>query len=210
MNTYIENLNWRYATKQFDSTKKLSAEQLDMLCEALRLAPSSFGLQPWKFYCITDEAVRNQMREMSYGQSQVTDASALFVICGRVGMNEGDVEKYVADIAQTRGVSLESLAEYKSMMIGSVNSKNEQERDSWCARQAYIALGFLLSCAAQHHIDACPMEGFDAAAVTKLIGADADGYVAYAYCTVGYRSEEDKYAHAKKVRFPIDQVVKKI
>ena len=211
MNTYIDNLNWRYATKQFDTTKKLTPEQLDMLCESLRLAPSSSGLQPWKFYCITDEQTRRELLPISDEQKQVVDASALFVIASRVGFDETDIDRYIARVAEVRGVSVESLAGFRESRIADiVQGMSKDERDSWCARQSYIALGFLLSCAAQHSIDACPMEGFDAQKVTEYLGADKEGYMVRAYCAVGYRLETDPLAAKPKVRFTLDQVVKKI
>ncbi len=211
MNTYIDNLNWRYATKQFDTNKKLTAEQLDMLCESLRLSPSSSGLQPWKFYCITDEQTRKELLPISDEQKQVVDASALFVIVSRVGFDETDIDRYIARVAEVRGVSIESLSGFRQSRIDDiVVRKSVEERDGWCARQSYIALGFLLSCAAQNGIDACPMEGFDAQKVTEYLGADKEGYVVRAYCAVGYRLDTDPLASKPKVRFTLDQVVQKI
>lgn len=211
MNVYIDNLNWRYATKQFDSNKKLTAEQLDMLCESLRLSPSSSGLQPWKFYCITDEQTRKELFPISDEQNQVVDAAALFVIASRVGFDETDIDRYIARVAEVRGVSVESLSGFRQNRIADiVQGMSKEDRDSWCARQSYIALGFLLSCAAQNGIDACPMEGFDAQKVTEYLGADKDGYMVRAYCAVGFRDESDSLIQKKKVRFSLEDVVQKI
>ncbi len=211
MNQYIDNLNWRYATKKFDPTKKLTAEQLDMLCESLRLAPSSSGLQPWKFFCITDEQTRKELFPISDEQNQVIEASVLFVIASRINFDETDIDRYIARVAEVRDVTIESLAKFRQSRIDDiVVGKSVEERDSWSARQSYIALGFLLSCAAQNGIDVCPMEGFDAQKVTEYLGADKEGYVARAYCAVGFRDESDSLIQKKKVRFSTEQVIKKI
>lgn len=210
MNEYLSKLNWRYATKKFDATKKLTAEQLDFLKNAIRLSPSSFGLQPWKFYLVSNPAVRQEMLAASYNQPQISDASHIFVIASRVGFNASDVEAYINDIATTRNVSLESLEPAKNAMFGSISHKTPEALDDWCARQSYLALGFLLSACAENDIDACPMEGFDAAAVSKILNTEADGYFARAYCAVGFRSADDSYAQAAKVRFPLEKIIKEV
>ncbi len=211
MPEYIKNLEWRYATKKFDTNKKLSEEQLNLLKTAARLAPSSFGLQPWKFYLVSNPEVRAEMRGVSWDQAQVTDASHIFVVASRVGFNESDVTAFIEDISKTRGVAIENLEPYKQMMNGAVAGKTkDQTLDAWCTAQAYIALGFILSAAAQNGIDACPMEGFDANAVDKILGIREEGYAARIYCAVGFRSSEDEQANWPKVRFPMDQVVKEL
>jgi nitroreductase len=211
MQDYTKNLLWRYATKKFDTSKKLSEEQVELLKNAARLAPSSFGLQPWKFYLVSNPEVRAEIRKVGYDQAQITDASHVFVIAARVGFNENDVTTFVEDISKTRNMPLEALEGYKQMMNGSVAQKaNDGSLDAWCARQAYIALGFILSAAAQNGIDACPMEGFDASAVEKILGIREEGYAAYALCPVGFRSSEDEQASWPKVRFEMNKVVKEI
>ncbi len=209
MKSNLDNLMWRYATKQFDPTKKLSEEQLNTILEAMRLSPSSFGIQPWKFYLVETPAIREQLKEVSWGQTQVTDASHIIVVSSRIGLTQADVDRFVDDIRQTRGVSQEEVQGYRDMMVGSVTRMTEEERNSWCARQSYIALGFGLYAAAQLHIDACPMEGFDVAKVNEILGITDDGYCARAYLALGFRSEQDAYATLKKVRFAKDLVITK-
>lgn len=210
MNEYLSGLNWRYATKSFDATKKLSEEQVELLSETLRLSPSSFGLQPWKFYLITDPTIRESIKAAAWNQGQVTDASHLFAIASRTGLNEADVDAYFALTTEIQGVPAEKLAGYRDMIMGFVKSKTVEELNDWSARQSYLALGFLLSACAQNQIDSCPMEGFDAAAVTKLIGADADGYTVRALCPVGFRSSGDTSATRTKVRYPSEKILKQI
>ncbi len=211
MKDYTEKLLWRYATKKFDTTKKLSEEQVELLKNAARLAPSSFGLQPWKFYLVSNPEIRAEIRKVGYDQAQITDASHLFVIAARVGFNENDVTAFIEDISKTRNMPLEALEGYRQMMNGAIAHRaSDGSLDAWCARQAYIALGFILSAAAQNGIDACPMEGFDASAVEKILGTREEGYAVYALCAVGFRSSEDEQASWPKVRFEMDKVVKEI
>jgi len=210
MQDIIETLNWRYATKKFDPTKKLSTEQLDTIMEAMRLAPSSFGIQPWKFYLVETPAIREEMKAASWGQAQVTDASHFVVVSSRIGLQESDVDRFVDDIKKTRKQSSEDVAQYRDMMIGSVTGMSATDRDSWCARQSYIALGFGLSAAAQMGVDACPMEGFDPAKINDILGIEADGYTARAYMALGFRSPDDAYATEAKVRFPKESVWKRV
>ncbi len=207
---YLDKLNWRYAVQKFDTTKKLTDEQVNFLKEATRLSPSSFGLQPWKIYLINNPAVRAQISEAAWHQPKVTEASHLFAFASRVNLTEADVNEYLQDIATTRGVDLESLAGFKGMIMGGVTGRTPAELDAWTACQTYIALGFLLSACAENNIDAGPMEGFDVDAVTKIIGADADGYKVRALCAVGYRDTSDEAAARAKVRFSTEKVFKEI
>lgn len=208
MNDYLDNLMWRYATKKFDPQEKLSNADTDLLEEALRLAPSSFGFQLWKFYRIDDPATRAAVKEAGYGQTQITDASHLYALASKVAPTEQDVADFIDAIKAERGATDESLAGYKQALQGAITNKPAAEIAAWTARQVYIALGFLLDAAAQHKIDACPMEGFDAAKTSEIIGATKDGYAVQVLCPVGRRSANDGYAAQKKVRFPKERVIK--
>jgi nitroreductase len=208
---FLRNLHWRYATKKFDTTKKLSADQLELIAESLRLAPSSFGVQPWKFYLLEDPDLRRRVREgAAHGQPQVTDASHILVLASRLNLSASDIDTYIADISHTRGIPESDLAGRRESILNFINGRSSEALDAWCARQLYIALGFGLMAAAQNGIDACPMEGFDPEAVAKLIGADTDGYMPRAFLALGFRSETDDYATAEKVRFPQNIVMKKL
>lgn len=198
---------WRYATKKFDPQQKLSSAETDMLEEALRLAPNSFGFQLWKFYRIDDPAVRAAMKEAGYGQTQITDASHIYALASKVTPTEQDVTDFIESIKTTRGVTDESLAGYKQALEGAIIGKPAGDVAAWTARQVYIALGFILSAAAQHHIDACPMEGFDSAKVSEIIGATKEGYAVQVLCPVGHRAADDKYAIEKKVRYPKERII---
>jgi len=203
----LDRLNWRYATKQFDPTRKINAQDWATLEDALLLTPSSGGLQPWKFIVVTDAAVRAKLSPASYGQPQITNASHLVVFAAKKNFNEADVDAFISRAAATRGVSIESLAPFRDMLVGGiVRAMDEQARDAWARNQAYIALGNLLTSAALLGIDACPMEGFDRAQYDEILGLKAQGYASAVIATVGYRAATDQSASAPKVRFPKEQV----
>ena len=204
----LGQLNWRYATKQFDPNRKISGQDWATIEQALLLTPSSGGLQPWKFIVVTDPAVRAKLLPVSYGQPQITDASHLVVFAAKKNFSEADVDAFIRHTAATRGVPVESLAAYRDMLVGGiVKSMDEPARDAWARNQAYIALGNLLTSAALLGVDACPMEGFDRARYDQILGLNAQGYASAVIATVGYRAATDKNANAAKVRFPRDQVL---
>jgi len=207
----IKALNWRYATKQFDATKKLSESDVNTLLEAARLSPSSFGLQPWKFIVVTNPEVRKKIRAAAWDQSQVTDASHLVVFTVDKNVDDAFVDAYVADIAQTRGVSIADLKAFGDTMKGAVKARGSAETvKNWSARQVYIALGTLLTSAAVLGIDACPMEGFDNKKVDEILGLDKLGVESLAFAALGYRANEDEVKKYKKVRFLKSEVVVEI
>jgi nitroreductase len=203
----LDQLNWRYATKQFDPNHTIDTGDWAALEEALRLSPSSGGLQPWKFIVITDPAVRAKLLPASYGQSQITDASHLVVFAAKKNFGEDDVDTFINHTAITRGVAVESLAPFRGMLVGGiVQAMDEQARDSWARNQVYIALGNLLTSAALLGIDACPMEGFDRAQYDQILGLKDQGYGTAVVAALGHRISTDKYADAPKVRFPKEHI----
>ena len=207
-NQLLEQLNWRYATKQFDPNRKISAADWTTLEEALRLTPSSGGLQPWKFVVITDPAVRAKLQLVSYGQPQIVEASHLVVFAGKSNFNETDVDAHLQNVSQTQNVPIEALAQFRGMLVGGiVQAQDEAARNAWARNQAFIALGNLLTSAALLGIDACPMEGFDHAQYDEILGLKAKGYSSAVIATVGYRLPTDKYAGAPKVRFARERVI---
>ncbi|MEI6731469.1 MAG: NAD(P)H-dependent oxidoreductase [archaeon] len=202
----IENLQWRYATKKFDSSKKLSNEDFDELLEVLRLAPSSYGLQPGKFIVVQDPKIREELRKHAWGQSQITDAHMLIVFCAKKDLTEKDIEDFVELTANTRKIASDNLDDYKSMLIGAISSKSNSDLINWNKKQMYLALGMLLATAAQKKIDACPMEGFDNKKFDEVLGLDALGLESAVVCTLGYRASDDKYAELGKVRIAKDKL----
>ena len=203
----LAQLNWRYATKQFDAQHQISASDWATLQEALVLTPSSAGLQPWQFIDVTNPAVRAKLKPASYGQAQITDASHLVVFAAKSNLNEADVDAHLKNVAAIQGVEIEKLLPLRNMIIGGiVNALDQPARAAWARNQVYIALGNLLTSAAVLGIDACPMEGFDRAQYDEILGLKAKGYATAVIATLGYRSTADKYAGAPKARFPKEQV----
>ncbi|MFG1524613.1 NAD(P)H-dependent oxidoreductase [Halobacteriovorax sp. RZ-3] len=207
----IKALNWRYATKIFDKTKKISDEDLHVLNESLRLAASSFGLQPWKFILVNDQETREKLREHSWGQSQVTDASHYVVLAYLTELDEEYVEKFVQSIAQQRNVERESLQGYFDVMKGAlIDGPRSKTIPEWSQRQTYIAMGQLLMTAAIQGIDTCAIEGIVPEEYDKILGLQGTKYKTLGTVALGYRSDEDKYKDLEKVRFSFDEVFKVI
>lgn len=206
-NTILNDLQWRYATKQFDQTKKVSEQDLQEILEALRLSASSFGLQPWKFIVVTDAKVRKELQQHAWNQPQIVDASHLLVLCARTDVNESYIKKYVETLAAARNVPLDSLKGYQDMMLGFVAHKDRAALIEWAKLQVYLALGTVLTVCSHKRIDSCPMEGFDATAFDKILGLEKLHLTTAVLCPIGYRSADDKYAAAAKVRFGMDEVV---
>lgn len=201
-------LNWRYACKKFDTSKKIREADWNVLAESLRLSPSSYGLQPWKFIVVQNPDLRKQLIAHSWGQTPVTDCSHFVVFATKEKMDEAHITKFIQQTAKTRGADPATLDGYKNMMIGDVvKGPRSAVINFWAQRQAYIAMGFLMNTAALMEIDTLPMEGLNPDEYDKILGLVGSGWKTVAAVACGYRSEEDKYQHAKKVRFDLKDVV---
>ncbi len=206
MTNIIDALKWRYATKKFDIVKKISAEQLATLKEALRLAPSSFGIQPWHFVVVENTELRAKLRAAGYDQPQFTEASHLIVLATETKVDTVLIEKYLQSIATTKKIAVEHLAGFRGMLEGAIDAKGEAGAREWAARQVYIALGVLLTTAAMLEIDAAPMEGFDPQVVDDILGLPEQGLQSRVVVALGFRSETDENAQAPKVRYSTEDV----
>lgn len=203
-----EQLQWRYATKKFDPNKKIPDSLWNVLEQSLVLAPSSFGLQPWKFFVVTNPELRQELVAHSWGQKQVTDASHLVVLAIKKGINVADVDRYLARQAEVHQVPIENLQKYGDIVKGFLDSPPYPlDIDEWSTRQVYLALGQLMTAAAMANIDTCPMEGFNPAKYDELLDLPAQGYKSVVICALGYRAEDDKYASLPKVRYETEAVV---
>ena len=204
----LEQLNWRYAVKRFDSTKTLTDSQWQTLEESLVLTPSSYGLQPWKFIVLKDRALRESLVEHSWGQNQVVDRSHFVVFTVLKQMAEKHVNDFVDRIAEVRGAERSALQGYENMRIGDViKGPRASRQQEWMSRQCYIALGNLMTCAALMGIDTCPMEGIVPQKYDEILGLEKQGLMTVLGCAVGFRHSEDAYAKAKKVRFETSRLV---
>lgn len=204
-------LQWRYATKAFDPARKIPADTWAALEKSLVLSPSSFGLQPYKFLVITNAAVREMLLPATWGQRQVVDCSHFVVFTARTVMSAELIDSFIARIAAVRGIPAESLKGYREMMVGSVvNGSISKMIPEWATRQAYIAIGNLMTSAALIGVDACPIEGFEPAKYDDILNLKDAGFASVVCCAVGYRSAGDKYATLAKVRLPAEELIQHI
>lgn len=204
----LEDLNWRYAAKKMDTEKKVSEEDIEKVKEVIRLSASSYGLQPFTVLDIRDKAVREKLKPHSWGQSQITDASHLFVFCNQVAVTNDHIGAFMKLKAEITGAPLSALAGYGDFVINKLKEKSKAELVSWTAKQAYIALGSAMVACAELRIDSTPMEGFDAREFDRELGLAEQGLTAAVVLAIGYRSTEDSYQPSKKVRKPIDDLFK--
>lgn len=207
--TLLRQLRWRYAVKKFDPSRRIPVADWAALEESLVLTPSSFGLQPWAFFVIEDAELRRRLVAASWNQHQVVDASHMVVFAIKHALGPADVERYIARTAEVRGLPAANFAGYQKAILAFL-AKPGFDVDAWSAKQLYIALGQFMACAAMLGIDTCPMEGLDPAAYDQILGLPDLGYRTYCACPAGYRSADDRYALAPKVRFAAADVIKRI
>ena len=206
--TLLEALRWRYATKKFDPTRKISPENWAALEQALVLAPSSFGLQPWKLFVVQDPATRQKLSAAAWGQTQPVQCSHFVVFAVRKNLGTEHVDHFLGRVAEVRGGGQDVLAGYRDVMLGSIEkARAGGYLDAWQSRQVYIALGQFMASAALLGIDACPMEGLEPTRFDEILGLAAQDLTTLCACAVGYRASDDTYATTPKVRFKVADVV---
>ena len=200
MSTFIENQNWRYATKKFDATKKIAKEDLRILKEAIRLSSSSYGLQPYKIIIIENPELRAKIQPAAWGQSQITEASHLIIFANKTKLDNTDIDEYVNTISTVRNIPVASLTAYGDFMKSKIVSLPDDSKNVWTSKQTYLALGNLLNAAAELKIDVTPMEGFVPEQINEILGLDKLNLNTSLIATLGYRHEGDDTQHYKKVR----------
>jgi nitroreductase len=200
-------LNFRYATKSFDPSRKIPVETWAAIEASLALTPSSFGLQPWKFMIIDSPEVREKLKAVSWGQAQVTEASHLVVLTSRTDLEQSDIDAWVARLSVVQGTPLEKLAGLSGVISSFSGGMSVAQKKAWNTRQVYIALGQLMTAAALLGIDSCPLEGISTAGYDEILGLNDSRYATAVACALGYRSSSDKNATAPKARFPQEQVI---
>ncbi len=203
---WLSNLRWRYATKRFDPTRRIDAESWHAIEQSLVLTPSSFGLQPWKFFVITSQEIKDRLPAISWGQSQPKDCSHMVVFTSLRELTVDYVDHFLQRTASNRAISMASLEGYRKGILGFMHAMRGSH-GIWSAHQAYIALGQLMATAAALGIDACPMEGISAEQYDDLLGLSGSPYATRVACALGYRHPEDGYAKNAKVRFEADEVI---
>ena len=203
MNTFIYDLNWRYATKKYDASRTVSPQDLDVLKQAVRISASAFGLQPYRVLIIEDKEVRAKLADVSSGnKDSILKASHLFVFANISNLDNDGIESFVENVAQTRQVERDALSGFENYLKGTFSGLSAERKNTWASKQTYIALANLLNAAATLKIDATPMEGFDSEAYDNILNLNEKGLTASVIAVVGYRHEEDAAQHLPKVRKP--------
>lgn len=206
MNQFIQNQNWRYATKKFDASKKITNQDLTILKEAIRLSASSYGLQPYQVFIIENPELRAKIKPVAWGQSQIVEASHLFIFANITDFGNAQIDESIENITEIRNLPNDALNGYKDFMKSKISNLPLETRNNWTSKQTYLALGNLLNAAADLKIDVTPMEGFDPAAVNEILGLDKLGLNASLIATAGYRHQEDETQHYKKARKTNEQL----
>lgn len=202
-------LRWRYATKKFDTNKKISEETWTEIEDALVLTPSSYGLQPWKFVVITNQALKEQLVPATMNQTQPAECSHFVVICRLKEMTEGHIDSFLARTSSVRNSDIAKTAPFRNLLVDFVAAKSPEELSVWMTKQCYIALGNLMTSASFLGVDNCPMEGFSSKQYDEILDLSAIGVTSVVCCALGYRNEDDKYGKMNKVRFDNSEIIVK-
>lgn len=203
----IESLKWRYACKKFDETKILSTKQVDVLKNAFNLTATSFGLQPIKLLVVKNKKIQKSLVPYSFGQEQVANASHLMVICIQDYFTLEDIDNYFDLEKEVRGTSEEILKPYREQLKNIFENKSTIEKQESAIKQAYIALGNLMTVCAIEQIDSCPMEGFNAQKFDEILDLRQLNLKSVLLLPVGFRAKDDFMSTLKKVRKPINETV---
>ncbi|MEJ6581764.1 MAG: NAD(P)H-dependent oxidoreductase [Akkermansiaceae bacterium] len=206
----LAQLKWRYATKAFDPDRAIPESTWTAIEDSLVLTPSSFGLQPWHFVIVENKNLRAELLPQSWNQQQVINCSRFVVLAAKTDMGEKEIEAFLQRTIDVRGGELESLSMYRDMMVGFTAGMDPAARLQWAKLQTYIALGQLMASAAALGIDACPMEGINPAEYDRILGLPEKGLATSVACALGYRSADDKYAGAPKVRFEKSELLTRL
>ncbi|HLW29732.1 MAG TPA: NAD(P)H-dependent oxidoreductase [Brumimicrobium sp.] len=206
----LESLKWRYAVKKYDTSKKVTQQNIDYIKEAVRLAASSYGLQPYKILEIKSPALREKLKPLSWNQAQITEASHLFVFCNAIAVSDEDVEESIELRAKIKEIEIEKIAGYGDFVKGKLHEKSLEELFHWSAKQAYIGLATAMNACAELRIDTTPMEGFEAKDVNELLGLQEKGLNASVMLAIGYRHADDAAQKSKKFRKSLDTMFQEI
>jgi nitroreductase len=196
----IDYYNWRYATKEFNSEKKIINSDLEIIKESIRLSPSSYGLQLFKVFIIESQKLKDKLRIVSFNQSQISDASHLFVFCNYTKVLEKDIDLYIQNKSLIQQMPITKNEGYGVFLKKNLLKKETEETSIWTNNQVYIALANLMTTCASLKIDSCPIEGFEASKYNEILNINERNMNAAVVCAVGYRSKLDTSQHEKKVR----------
>jgi hypothetical protein len=196
----IKALKWRYAAKKFDSSRVIPNDIIEVIKESFNLTASSYGLQPVKLLLVSNKSILQELVPLSSNQKQVGQASHLCVFCVDTNIDEAYIRSYFENIKSTRNTPDAVLSSFRDSIISSFGKQSTDEIFNWGAKQAYLALGNMLTVCATQEIDACPMEGFDPVAYDAYFKLKEKGLRSALVMPIGYRAEDDMFANMKKVR----------
>ncbi len=205
--TIQQALAWRYATAQFDTSKSIPEADLNSILEAGNLAATAYGLQPFTFVVVTDQALKESLVAYAYGQNHIAQNSALIVLAARTDIDETYITEYTTRIETTRGLPAGTVEGFKGMMVGDLTNRTPEARLTWAQKQSYIALGTMMAAASELEIDNHALEGFNPEKFNEVLGLDAHNLHATTLLALGYRSADDATQHYAKVRKPLTDIV---
>ena len=200
----LSALSNRFAMKQF-SDKKVAEEKIQSITEAARLAPSAFGLQPYRLIVITDRELLGKLASAAFNQKQLPTCSHLFVFAAETSITEGTVDAYFARTYEQTDNEPGSLSGYADYIKGWVNSQSAESLAESAKHQAFISLGLLIGEASLQGVDSCPMTGFNPAGFDDILGLTEKGLTTTVICAVGYR--EEGTATPQKVRYTSEDFI---
>ena len=196
----IDKLNWRYATKAMNR-QVIPQEKINNIIEAISLAPTSSGLQPFEVYVITNQEVKDKIKPIAWNQSVVSDCSHLLVFAAWDTYSEERINKMFDLVNEVRGFKNEGWENYRQMLLKGYPPRDPEVNFNHAAKQAYIAFSQAIAAAAFEEVDATPMEGFDANTLDEILGLREKGLRSCVLLPLGYRDiENDWLVNLKKVR----------
>lgn len=203
----IENLNWRYATKKYNPTKKITEENLDKILEAARLAPTSSGLQPFRVLVVTNPELRKKLSENALNPQVMVECSHVLIFAAWDNYTNERIDTIFDRTTEERGLPQGRLSSYTDKIKEIYANQSAEENFTHAAKQTYIALGMALAQAAELKIDSTPAEGFDNALTDKILDLKSKGLKSVSILYLGYRAEDDYLAPMKKVRNPLEDFI---
>lgn len=203
----IQSLEWRYATKKFDATKKLPPQKIEVIKKAFNLTPTSYGLQPSKLVIVSNKELQEKLMQHTGNQQPIVTASHLLVFCIQTTIDHKLIEENFALQKEIRNTPNEILQPYKEFLLNHFAEKTQEQKEEWASQQVFLAMGNILNTCAQEKIDACPMEGFDSKMYDETLNLKEIGLKSVLILPIGYRAKDDIFAGFKKVRRPQEDVI---
>ena len=202
----IDQYKWRYATKIFDAKKKISDANIELIKDSISLAPTSYGLQLFKTIIVEKKEIKDELKKASFNQSQISDASHIFVFCNSTKIVEDDIDTYIKNKAAVQNKTINEISVYGDFLKDTLLKKEDKKISIWTANQVYIALSHLLTFCPSLGIDSCPIEGFESHKYNDILKLNDRNLNSKVVAAVGYRSNKDLSQYEKKIRKSNDEL----